>query len=152
MVTAQVCNLVSDKLISELENKKILNINENIAVLCSDKHLIGESLQKLGYKVRIFHRYVYFEHEFTHENYKPKIIINLWSDRDTWKVFEILPKHTKFINLYSPLFRTSLDHELNKKFLKNFIGTSEVHSELGSSNIPWDNKAFIYDFTQLRKD
>ncbi len=132
-----------------LVDNNILQTSKRIAVCTNSKHKISEALVQNGFNVTTFNESKSFLRAVLKQKLQYDTVILRWGDRDTWRALEVLPRFTKLINLYSPLFRTGLDHEINKKFFQKFVGTTPSCSELGRCNIPWDNRAFIYDFDSL---
>jgi len=146
LVSAQTYNKCIPELIEQLLTKEVFKNSKNIAVCTNSKHDFGAALVKNGFNVTVFNQSTTFIRAIKSKKLQFDTVILRWGDRDTWRALQVLPKFTKLISLYSPLFHTGLDHELNKKFFVNFIGTTPTYTENGRCNIAWDNRAFIYDF------
>ena len=145
MVSANIFNPKANNLVIHIKNTNTLNTGEKVAI-CSNTHLeLTDLLVKGNYNIQTFYEFGQIKRAIQVENYMPKTVILNWSDRDVWRLFEILPVHIKILSLYQPVFKTGLDHKLNAKFIQGHIGQSEDDREDGRL-FSWDNRLYIYNF------
>ena len=148
MVKPEHYNIAAEALLNLIEDSNTLQKTKNIAVFSNVHIEMTTLLKNKGYKVQEFYSYADILQALLEDNYQPEIAFMNWCDRDCWRVFEKLPSHCKILSLYQPLFKTSVDHELNARYMTSIIGISSTYNapEERRSNIPWDNKVFIYNF------
>ena len=148
MVKPDTYNKEAETLFNMIVDKGILKTGKKIDVYSNVPHEMTAILKKSGYDVEEYTTFGegligLLKHQFI-----PDIIFVNWCDRDCWKLFERLPSYCIILSLYQPLFKTGLDHELNSRYLQEIVGISTTYNDidLGKSNIPWDNKVFVYNF------
>ena len=135
-------NKLTSMLVDQLETHEKIRKQDKIGLFVHSKSNLPQELEKRGYDCLVKHGSTSFP---TEELKHLKIAIVRWGDRDTWRLLEVLPKHVQLYSLYSFLFHTGIDHELNKKFYQGNCGISDLVSDAGR-RIPFDNKVFIYKF------
>lgn len=148
MVNVETYNEAVPDLVKELIDKKVFETSKRIALCTNSHHKLGAALVKNGLNVFEYHNSKAFMGAILKQKLQFDTVIIRWGDRDTWRALKILPKYTKLLNLYTPLFHTGLDHDLNKRFYIQHVGTAPTCNENGRCNIAWDNRAFIYNFDQ----
>ena len=145
MPTPDQYNPVANVLVPIFNDNKFCKKDENLAVLCNVHLELSDLLQKEGYNVRSFYQFGQLLRAVNVENYLPKVVIMCWSDRDTWRAFELLPVHIKVLSLFQGLFKTGEDHPINNKFLQKKVGQSQ-DNRIDGRLVSWDNRLYEYNF------